>query len=56
VEGADHVLAQRVVDRRLAADRRIDLRQERRRYLQEGHPALVDRGGKAREIADHSAA
>ena len=31
MERADHVLAARVVDRRLAADRRVDLREQRRR-------------------------
>ena len=56
VEGADHVLAERVVDRGLAAHRRIDLRQQRRRHLHEGHAAHVAGGGKAGDVADHAAA
>ena len=56
VEGADQVLAMRGIDRGLAADRGIDLRQQRRRHLHVVEPAPHDRCGKAREIADHAAA
>jgi hypothetical protein len=40
VEGADHVLAERMVDRRLAADRRVHLRQQRGRHLHERTPRM----------------
>ena len=56
VEGADHVLAPRVVDRGLAAHRGIDLREQRGRNLHERHAALVDRRGEAGEVAHHAAA
>ena len=56
VEGADHVLAERVVDRGLAADRGVDLREQRGRHLDERHAALVDGGGEPRQVADHAAA
>ncbi len=56
VERADHVLAERVVDSGLAADRRVDLREQRGRHLDEGDAALVDRRGESGEIADHAAA
>jgi len=56
VKGADHVLAERVVDAGLAADRRVHLRQQRRRHLGEGDAALVGRRGKARDVADDAAA
>src|SRR4051794_24178059 len=41
------VLALREVDARLAAIRRIHLRDEGRGHLHEAHPALVDRGTEA---------
>jgi hypothetical protein len=56
VEGADHVLAERVVDRGLAADAGIDLRQQRGRHLDERHAALIRGGGKADHVADDPAA
>jgi hypothetical protein len=56
VERADHVLAERMVDRRLAADRRVHLREQRRRHLQVRDAALVDRGREAGEVADDAAA
>ena len=56
VERSDHVLAERVIDAGLAADRRIHLREQRRRHLHERHPALVDRRGEAGDVADHAAA
>ena len=56
VERADHVLAERMVDAGLAADGRVDLREQRRRHLHEGHAALVDRGRESGEVADDAAA
>ena len=56
VECTDQVLACRGVDRGLAADRRIDLRQQGRRNLHEAAAALDDRAGEANQIADHPAA
>ena len=56
MKGADQILAARRVDGGLAADRRIHLRQQGRRDLDEVDAALVDRRGEARQIADHAAA
>ena len=56
MEGADHVLAARVVDRGLAADRGVDLREQRGRHLHESDAALVDRRGESGQVADHAAA
>ena len=56
VERADHVLAQRMIDAGLAADGRVDLREQRRRNLHERHAALVDRRGESRDVADDAAA
>ena len=56
VEGADQVLAVRRIDAGLAADRAIDLRQQRGRHLHEIHAAPGNRGGKAGQIADDAAA
>ena len=56
VEGADHVLAARVVDRGLAADRGVHLGEQRRRHLDEGDAALVAGRGEARDVAHHAAA
>ena len=56
VKGAEHVLALDMVDGGLAADRGVHLRKQRGRHLQQGHAALVDRGGKPGQIADHPAA
>ena len=56
VERADHVLAERMVDAGLAAHRRVDLREQRRRHLHERHAALVDRRGESRDVADDAAA
>ena len=56
VERADHVLRARVVDGGLAADRRVDLREQRRRHLHEIDAALEARGRVARDVADHAAA
>src|SRR6185295_13431488 len=46
----------RVVDGGLAADGRIDLREQRGGYLHEVDAALIARGRVAREVADHAAA
>ena len=56
VKRAEQVLAVRRIDSSLAADRRIDLRQQRGRHLDEINAAAQDRRGKACEIADHAAA
>ena len=53
---AEQIFALRRIDPGLAADRRIDLRQQRGRHLHEIDAAAQDRGGKAGEIADHAAA
>ena len=56
MEGADEILARRRIDRRLAANRRIDLREQRRRHLDELAAAPQDAGGKAGQVADDTAA
>jgi len=56
VEGADEILAQRRIDRRLAADAGIDLGEQGRRDLDEAHAAPQRRGAEASEIADDAAA
>ena len=56
VKRADQVLAARVIDPGLAADGRIDLRQQRRRHLHEIDAALVARGRKSGHVADDAAA
>ena len=56
VEAADQILAGLRIDRGLAADRRIDLRQQSGGHLDEVAAAFQDRGGKADQIADHAAA
>ena len=56
VEGADQVLAERVVDADLAADRAVDLRQQRRRHLDDRDAAQVGRRGEAGDVADDAAA
>ena len=40
----------------LAANRGIDLREQRGRHLDEGHAALIHRSGEPSEIADDTAA
>jgi hypothetical protein len=56
VEGADEVLALGQVDAGLAADRRVDLGQERRRHLEAGDPAVVGGGREPGGVTDHAAA
>src|SRR6266705_2572776 len=55
MKGADHVLSERVIDRGLAADRRIHLCEQRGRDLDEGHAALIGGGRESRQIPDHPA-
>ena len=56
IEGADQVLAERVVDAHLAADGAVHLRQQRRRHVHERDAAQVGRGGEAGHVADDAAA
>ena len=56
VERADEVLPLRDVDRDLAADRRVDLRDEGRGYRSPGDAAEVGRGHEAGQIAGRAAA
>ena len=56
MERADHVLAERVVDADLAADRAVHLRQQRRRHVREGDAAEIGRRCKASGVADDAAA
>ena len=56
MEGADQVLALARIDTGLAADRRVDLRQKRCRYLHEIQPAPHAGRRESGEIADHAAA
>ena len=56
VEGADQILAVGGIDRGLAADGRIHIRQQRGRDLHVIEPAPHHRRHEAGEIADHAAA
>ena len=56
VERPDEVLALRQVDGRLAADRGVDLAEERGGHLDERDAAEVHRGDEARDVGDHPAA
>ena len=56
IKGTDEVLARAGVDRRLAADRRIDLREQGRRDLNDRAAALDDGSRKAGDVADDAAA
>ena len=56
VERTDQVLATGVVNARLAADRGIDLREQRRRHLDERDAAQVGRGGEPGDIANDAPA
>ena len=56
IKRAEQVFAARMVDRHLAADGGIHLRQKGRRRLNEAHPAQIGAGRVARDIADHAAA
>ena len=56
IEGADQVLAVRVLMPVLPPTERIDLGQQGGRHLDEVDAAQQRRGGKAGEVADHAAA
>ena len=56
IKRTDHVLAERMIDGGLAADRGIHLGQQRRRNLDEGHAALIAGRREASHVADHPAA
>ena len=56
VEGADQVLAERVIDADLPADGAVDLRQERRRHVHERDATEIGRRGESGHVADHAAA
>ena len=56
VEGACEVLSRVEVDGGLAADRRVDLGEERGRDLDHGQAALEERCAEAREVAHRAAA
>ena len=51
IEGADQVLAARMIDPGLAADRGIDLGEQRRRHLHIADAALIAGRGEARDVA-----
>ncbi|MNX79390.1 hypothetical protein D3C86_1110180 [compost metagenome] len=55
MERPDEVLAARMVDGDLAPHRGVDLGEQRRRHLHEGHPALVGGRHEPRQVPDHSA-
>jgi hypothetical protein len=56
VERADQVLAERVIHTRLAANRGVDLREQRRGQLHAGDAAQVCRGRESGHVANHAAA
>ena len=56
MEGADQVLAERMIDADLAADRAVHLRQQRRRHLDDRDAAEERRGRESGDVADHAAA
>ena len=56
MESADQILTARMIHAGLAADRRIHLRQQGRRNLDEIDAALIARGGKPRDVAHDATA
>ena len=56
VEGADQVLAERMIDADLAADRAVHLRQQRRRHVHERDAAQVGGRRETGHVADDAAA
>ena len=54
VKCTNQVLTLRVVDARLAAHRRVNLREQRCRHLDEGHATHVARSGKTGDISHHT--
>ena len=55
-ERADEVLALREVDAGLAADRRVDHAEQRRRHVDDRHAAVPRGGGEPGDVGDHAAA
>src|SRR5437773_7376186 len=55
MKSADHVFPERVIDRGLAADRRIHLSEQRGRDLNQGLAALIGSGGESRQVPDYPA-
>src|SRR5882762_3601581 len=55
MKSADHIFPEWMIDRSLAADRRIHLSEQRGRDLDEGHAALIGSGGESRQIPDYPA-
>ena len=56
MEGADEIFALRGIDAGFAANRAVNLRQQRGGDLHEIHAAAQDTGGKTGEITDNTAA
>src|SRR5215213_7636836 len=56
MKSADKVLANRQVNSRLSAYRRIDLRKQRGWRLDDGNTAQVDSGGETGEVANDASA
>ena len=56
IKRADHIFSKTVIDRHLAADAGIHLRQKTCRNLHEGHAPHIRRRDETCEVADHAAA
>src|SRR5262245_341872 len=56
MKSPDQVLAEFVIDRGLASDRAVNLREQRRGYLNVVDPAQKSRGDETRKVAHHAAA
>ena len=56
MEGADEIFLPGGIDRGLAADRAVGLGEQRGRDMNHRAAALVERGGKAGDVADRTAA
>jgi hypothetical protein len=56
VERANQILAERVIDADLAADRAVHLRQQRRGHVDEGDAAEIGGRGKACGVTDNASA
>jgi hypothetical protein len=56
VKRPDHVLAHWMIDACLATDRRIHLREQRRRNLDKRHASHVAGGGESCHVTHHPAA
>ena len=52
----NHVLSERMIDGSLAADGRVDLREQRRRHLYVVDAALIAGSSEARHVTDDSTA